>query len=183
MYLLPLGPRRLFVEHVSYQSCDHEAALAAYLSRVIGVDEWRVVDREGGATPIFRDPLPRAEGRVVHIGVAAGLAKASTGYAAMRMWRDAEWISSKLGRRGELPLKMPWPSLYRLADRFFIDLLRHEPDRIPDLLAQLFSAADGDAVLAFLDEQATAAEQARVAAGMPGWLRWALAESGAPAVG
>jgi len=174
VYALPLGSDRLFVEHVSYAPCPHGAALERYLHGVVGLPRWRVVEREGGATPLFRDGRPRSEGRVVRIGVAAGLAKASTGYAALRLWRDAQGIAAALAERGELPLRLPWPSLYRLADRFFIDLLRREPARIEVLLAELFSAADGDAVLGFLDEQASAAEQARVALAMPGWLGWAL---------
>ena len=174
VYALPLGERRLFVEHVSYQPCDHGQALEAYLRDVLRLDRWRLVDREGGATPIHVEPLPRASGRVVQIGVAAGLAKASTGYACLRLWRDAEGIAQALATRGELPLRLPWPSLYRVADRFFIDLLRKEPGQIEALLAALFSAADPDAVLAFLDEEATPAEQARVAVAMPRWLSWAL---------
>lgn len=174
VYALPLAPNRLFVEHVSYQSCDHEAALAAYLHDVAGVHDWHIVDREGGATPIYREPLPRPEARVVHIGVAAGLAKASTGYAVMRMWRDAEAIASALAAHHDPASALRWPSLYRVADHFFLDLLRSEPARIESLLGELFGGADGDAVLAFLDEQATASQQARVALAMPDWLSWAL---------
>ncbi len=174
VYALPLGGHRLFVEHVSHEPCDHGQALERWLGGVGGLERWSVVEREGGATPLFRDRVPRAEGRVVRIGVAAGLAKASTGYAALRLWRDAEGIAEALGTRGELPLKLGWPSLYRVADRFFIDLLHRDPSRIEPLLAALFSSAGGDAVLAFLDEQASAAEQAHVARAMPEWLTWAL---------
>ncbi|MBK7864698.1 MAG: hypothetical protein IPJ65_40080 [Archangiaceae bacterium] len=174
VYALPLGPHRLFVEHVSYRPCLHRFALEQYLREVVGLKRWELVDRELGATPLFRDGLPRSEGRVVRIGVAAGLAKASTGYAALRLWRDAEAVAAALAERGELPVRLKWPSLYRVADRFFVDLLRRDPTHLEALLAALFSAADGDAVLAFLDEQAGPAEQARVARAMPEWLSSAL---------
>jgi hypothetical protein len=90
----------------------------------------------------------------------------------MRMWRDAERIAEGLATRGRPGLRSPTRSLYRLADRFFIDTLQREPDRLPELLSELFRNASGDAVLAFLDDQATLREQAQVSLSMPGWLRW-----------
>jgi lycopene beta-cyclase len=161
IYALPLAPDRLFLEHLSRESCDHAAALTEYLGQVLRLDGWRIVHREGGATPLFREGLARAESRVVHIGVAAGLAQAGKGAAVMRMWRA-------------LPLSLGWPSLYRVDDRFFLDRLATAPARIEQLLAELFSTGDGDSVLARLDAQASAAEQARVALAMPGWVCRAL---------
>jgi hypothetical protein len=172
-YALPLEPRRLFVEHVSYADCDHEAALADYLRDVLRIDRWRVVDRESGATPLFRRPPPRIAGRVVRIGVHAGLAKVCTGYALMRMWRDAVQLARTLGEGAPDPRRRQ-RVLDRVADRFFLSLLDEDPSRIPELLGALFARASGDAVLAFLDEQARFAETVAVAHAMPSWLRWTI---------
>jgi lycopene beta-cyclase len=171
MYALPLSPERLFVEHVSYQPSRHERHLTAYLNDRIGEGRWEVVDREQGATPLYLDP-PHADGRVVGIGVAGGLAKVATGYALMRMWRDAERIAEGLEEHGRPALRSRTRGLYRLADRFFIEMLRSAPQRLPELLAELFANASGDDVLAFLDDRATLGEQARVSRAMPAWLRW-----------
>ena len=174
-YALPLDPTRLFVEHVSYARCDHDAALATYLRHVLEIDGWRVVDREVGATPLFATPPERMAGRVVRIGVhAAGLAKVCTGYAVMRMWRDAVQLAHTLFAEGAPSVRRRQRSLDRLADRFFLELLHEEPERIPELLGALFSRAPGDAVLAFLDEQAPLSERLAVARAMPRWLRWAM---------
>jgi lycopene beta-cyclase len=174
-YVLPLGPTRLFVEHVSYARCDHDAALDSYLRRVLEIERWRVVDREAGATPLFRTPPARVEGRVVRIGVhGAGLAKVCTGYAVMRMWRDAMHLAQTLFAEGAPSGRRRQRSLDRLADRYFLELLREEPERIPELLGALFARAPGDAVLAFLDEQAPLSERLAVARAMPRWLRWAM---------
>lgn len=179
VYVLPLGEGRVFVEHVSHRPCHHGQALSAYVKAVLGLRAYRVIDRESGATPLWAGGLPRPEGRIVPIGVAAGRAKAATGYAAMRMWRDARAIAAELDGRGEPPLRLSWPSLYRVADQFFIDLLRRQPGRVEELLSALFARAPADDVLAFLDEQATPAQQARVALAMPQWLRWALLDQAA----
>lgn len=172
-YLLPLAPDRLFVEHVSYAPCNHEAALEAWLREALGIHDWRILDQESGITPIFGAPPPRAQGRVVRVGVGAGLAKVTTGYALTRLWRDADRIAASLAQ-GTPDLREREPALGRLADAFFLDLLRDEPERIGELLSTLFARAPGDAVLAFLDDAARPWEQLEVAAAMPHWLDWAL---------
>jgi lycopene beta-cyclase len=171
-YVLPLEPTRLFVEHVSYARCDHDAALAAYLREALAIDRWRVVDRELGTTPLFATPPERIAGRVVRIGVHAGLAKVCTGYAVMRMWRDAVHLARTLVEGGP-DVRRRRRTLDGVADEFFLDLLREEPERIPEMLGELFAGASGDAVLAFLDEQARWGERLAVARAMPRWLRWA----------
>lgn len=177
MYALSLSPERLFVEHVSYQPSRHERHLTTYLNDRIGEGRWEVVDRELGATPLYLEP-PHPRGRVVGIGVAGGLAKVATGYALMRMWRDAECIADGFEARSRPALRSRTRGLYRLADRFFIEMLRSAPERLPELLAELFGNASGDDVLAFLDDRATMGEQARVSRAMPGWLRWWASPSG-----
>ncbi len=175
IYALPLASRRLFVEHVSYQPADHEAGLRAYLEDVVGTKQWSISDREGGATPLFPAPALRGDDRIVPIGVRAGMAKSSTGYALIRMWRDAERIAQSLALSGGRGLA-PGPragSLYRIADRFFLSLLREDPAAIERLLAALFAGASGDAVLSFLGEHASVRQRWQVAKAMPQWLRWA----------
>jgi lycopene beta-cyclase len=171
VYALPLGRDRLFVEHVSYQPSDHVLHLTDYLNEVVGPERWVVLDRERGATPLYLDP-PAREDRIVTIGVAGGLAKVATGYALLRMWRDAEAIARGLQRRGRPERLARTRGLQRLADRFFVDLLRRTPERLPELLGALFRGASGDAVLAFLDDGATKREQMAVARAMPDWLEW-----------
>jgi lycopene beta-cyclase len=174
LYALPLGPKRLFVEHISYRPSDHGEMLRAYLNDVIGVRSWTVVERERSATPSFRDVPPRQEGRIVHIGAAAGLAKTVTGYAVTRMWRDAESIARGLQERGH-PTTTPTAAwLYRVADHFFVDQVKNEPSRLIELVPALFRGAEGDAVLGFLDDDATRREQLKVALTTPRWLRWWL---------
>jgi lycopene beta-cyclase len=177
LYALPLGPRRLFLEHVSYRPCDHGRFLDSYLRDVLGLTSWSLVERELGQTPIFRDLPVRQHGRVVHIGVAAGLAKPTTGYALTRMWRDAEGIASSLGEHGQPVLDGRPSSLYRVADHLFVDQVEAAPSLLLELVPALFKGASGDGVLAFLDDRARRSEQIEVALTTPRWVRWWLRRS------
>jgi lycopene beta-cyclase len=170
VYALPLATDRLFVSHVSYRPCDHARALEAWLRGVARLDSWRVLDREQGATPTFSVPPARTAGRVVRIGVHAGMARTATGYVLTRMWRDAERIAEGLARNGRLPFTWPSSALYRVADAYFGELLDSDPARIEQLLAELFSSTSGDDVLAFLDERASLGAQLSVARAIPEWL-------------
>lgn len=173
-YQLPLAADRLFVEHVSYRPCDHGAQLRTYVHDVLGLGDGRLVAREVGATPLFRDSPMRRTGRSIEIGVVGGLAKTTTGYAITRMWRDAEQIAEGMLANGSPTLPRRLALLYRLADHFFLDLLRRAPERIPSFMQALFSRAAGDAVLAFLDDAARLRQKLEIALAMPGWLRWWL---------
>ncbi|TPV95971.1 MAG: hypothetical protein B7733_07185 [Myxococcales bacterium FL481] len=177
VYLLPLTETRILVEHVSYEPCDHAAHLEAYLRDVLALSTWEVVRQESGATPIFRDPPPRTQNRVIPIGVGGGLAKPATGYAITRMWRDAEQIAASLRDHDE-PIAAPARGmLYRLSDHYFVDLLGTDPSQICDLLTALFRHVPGDALLDFLDEQASLGDRLAVARWVPGWLKWLQSRS------
>lgn len=173
-YTLPLGPRRLFVEHVSHGVCAHEPALRAYIETALGLREFQIVARESGQTPLYHRKPAREFGRAIGIGVGAGLAKFCTGYAIMRMWRDAERLAAGLERNGAPNVVTERPSLSTVADHFFADALASRPQMLPEILPALFRHAPGDAVLAFLDDRATLRQQATVARAMPQWLRWLL---------
>jgi lycopene beta-cyclase len=170
MYTLPLGPRRLFVEHVSSRPGAHASQIERYLEAVLGLSSWTVLDRERGSTPLYAGTYPRIEGRVVAIGVAGGLAKASTGFALTRMWRDANAIARSLRERGRPELPPGSGPLYRMADRVFLEL-EPRPEMLREFLLELCRNATGDALLAFLDEQASLKEQLQIARAAPRWLR------------
>jgi hypothetical protein len=170
MYALPLDRGRLHVVHVSHEQSDHKAALERYLREVVGATQWRVLHDEHGATPLYRLRPERGEHHIVRIGVSAGLAKACTGYALTRMWRDAARISDALARRGDPYAGPTLPSLYRLSDEVFLERLKHDPHSLESLLSALFGSASGDSVLSFLDERADLPGQLEVARVVSRWI-------------
>lgn len=167
---LPLEANRLYVQHVSARREAHEPALEAWLRVTLGKRRWRVVERDVGATPLWSERPGQPLGRVVPIGVAAGLANVRSGMAVMELWRDAERLAEGLLHEGRPP-KRPRPGLvFRAADRAFLERLEHAPGALPTMLRSLFAKAPGDVALRFLEDHASAWEQLVVARAVPRWL-------------
>ena len=87
MYVLPLDERRALVEDTFFGGAprpesEYVDAIAEYLDERLDAGPWRETHRERGAIPMrtVRPQAPDAP-RVALIGVRAGMARPSTGYA------------------------------------------------------------------------------------------------------
>ena len=171
-HVLPLGPRRVFVEHRSAHHSDHREAITRYLTQVLEVKPVALLDSAQGRTPLYRQPPTAPAPRIRPIGVHGGLARPCSGFALMRMWRDAGFLAQAL-EAGALPPPphVPGP-LDRIAEGFVLDLLARAPHRVAGLYELLFARAGTEAVLDFLEDGATTREQLDVALAVPDWHTW-----------
>lgn len=153
VYVLPLGPRRALVEHVSHhEHANAKDDLRAYVD-AMGLPPHDVARVEAGASPLTDAPFPRRAGpRWLRIGIAGGRLKPSSGYAFVRIWRDCEAIVRSLARHGhpfDLP---PDPAHFALLDGLMLRVMRRSPDRMGPIFARMFERNPADRVLRFLDE-------------------------------
>lgn len=169
-YVLPFGPREALVELVSLARVDAEPALRDYLARVLGLDEFDILDREAGISPMTEQPFQRRRGaRIRAIGIQAGRLKASTGYALTRILDDAAAIVRSLAGQGHPFEAPPDRRLYRFLDGVLLELWSSRPGEIPRVFSALFRKNPGDRVLRFLDERASPRELLSLIASLP-WL-------------
>jgi lycopene beta-cyclase len=181
-YVLPFSPRLALVEYVLTRPSARAAvaegppppsaasALRTYLEGTLGLRRYRVVRREGGASPLTDRPFPRRLGRsVMAIGVAGGRLKPSTGYAFTRIQRDSAAIVRSLERHGE-PFRVPRDRrLYRFLDAVLLRLMTREGAAIVPIFAALFARNSPDRVLRFLDERASWFELLALVLTLPPW--------------
>jgi lycopene beta-cyclase len=186
-YVLPLSARRALVECVTLGALDYESALREYLGTVLGLESYRILPVEGGASPITDQPFQRRAGAsVLNIGVLGGMIKPSTGYAFLRIQQDSRAIVESLLQTGH-PFRLPGGSrYYRLCDATLLQIMAHQGDRMEAILAALFQNNPVERVLRFLDEAATPRQNLLVMASLPsttfvpamlqvllrGWRRW-----------
>ncbi|MCC6876130.1 MAG: hypothetical protein IT378_17615 [Sandaracinaceae bacterium] len=182
-YVLPYSRRLALVEHVAIDRAADQESLGAYVREVLGITQFKLRDRELGASPLTDQPWPRRGGkRILRIGIPGGQLKASTGYGFLRMQADARAIVRSLAAHGH-PFDLPRGSrlfarLYEWLDAILLVVMRHEPAQIERIFAALFAKSPVDRVLAFLEERASLADILGLVITLPPWpfaramLRW-----------
>ena len=86
MYVLPESPTEALVEYTLFsesllETHQYEAALKAYMEKDLGNPSYEIMEKERGSIPMTVNDFTAADRpNLVHIGIAGGWAKASTGY-------------------------------------------------------------------------------------------------------
>lgn len=167
-YVLPEDPRRALVECVGIGPHPTRVDLDGYLRDVLGVARWVVEVEEAGATPMTDHRFARRRGdRVLAVGIHGGRLKPSTGYGVGRMLRDAAAIERSLALHGHPFEVAADPATFAWLDAVLLRVLRDRPGLAPQIFHRLFAGNPGPRVLRFLDEQASPAECAAIAAALP----------------
>lgn len=172
-YVLPFGACEALVESTVIAERplapgEHERRVRAFLAeRHPGVAH-TTLGTEGGALPMATPRVARRRSpRVYAIGVTGGLAKPSTGYAFLAIQRDSAELARRLAREALPEAPAPRGRRATFLDRVFLSYLRRHPERAGGLFARLFARADADAVVRFLSDTGSLADQVRVAAALP----------------
>jgi lycopene beta-cyclase len=175
MYVLPFSPTRALVETTYFSPAPladeiYEADLREYLRERFDLDDVAVGFTERGSIPMTTRPAPLRQGaRVVNLGLRAGLAKGSTGYAfqTIQAW-SAALAHELLDNPGEPPaVPAPRPAPAVAMDRVLLDHLRRSPERAPQLLVDLFERLDPELLCRFLSDQARPLDYPRVMLATP----------------
>lgn len=155
VYVLPFGPRRALVEHVSLRPGGEKEALAAYVRDVLGVAEPEILRVESGSSPLTDAVFPRRAGpRHLRIGIAGGRLKPSSGYAFTRIVEDSAAIVASLAAHGHPFDGLPETNeAFRLLDGLFLRVMRREPARMKQVFLRLFERNPPARVFRFLDER------------------------------
>jgi lycopene beta-cyclase len=173
IYVLPFSETTALVELTAFSNeAVDEAACISAIHRYVQ-DTWdtkvkRVIYTEKGSIPMTayrfdRRPSPR----VMRIGTAGGATRASTGYTFANIQRDSAAIVQSLTRHGH-PFHGEAQSLRaRFYDRILLDLMHHEPQRIPKLFYDMFRKNSPDSIFRFLDGQTTLFEELLILLTLP----------------
>lgn len=176
LYLLPISPRRALVE-VTVLAPDPLGAedlaeeLAAFIRQQASGSSHAVLRSEHGVLPMGQAVFDRgADFSHVRVGVAAGGARAASGFAFQRIQRWANACAAKLSA-GQPPLSHPSdPWITRAMDALFLRVLRAHPERAPELFLSLFAMQDPRRIIRFMSDHAVMADYAAIVLALPPWL-------------
>jgi lycopene beta-cyclase len=176
LYLLPFSPRRALVEVTVFAPDPlgpEELAdeLAAFIQRQVGDSSHAVLRSEQGVLPMGQAAFDRdADVSHVRVGVAAGSARAASGFAFQRIQRWANACAAEL-IAGQPPLAHPPdPWITRSMDALFLHVLRAQPERAPELFLALFALQDPRRIIRFMSDHAVMADYATIILSLPPWL-------------
>ena len=169
-HVMPTSARRALVTVVAMAPGRPELDVAPYLREGLGLETWTVEREERGSTPLTDHRFARRVGdRVVRIGNAGGRLKASTGYAFVRIQRDAERMADSLATHGH-PFDVGgsrWG--WRFLDGVLLELLHAKGQRAEAVFLAMFERHPVDRVLRFLDEDLSVQELPAFVRGLPHW--------------
>lgn len=179
-YVLPMSSRRALIEFTAVDAlvpgADYlEERVESYLDSLLGRGGWEILRREKGTIPLYESTAPRRRGRVYHLGVAAGAARPSTGYAFRSIIETsaalAERFASHLRGDGSQPPEVPgvphaaWRP--RFFDAVFLELLRGEAHVLPEALMALFRRNEAARVFRFLAGRSSLRDELAIVASLP----------------
>lgn len=166
-YVLPYTARRALVELVTLDGEGATEALPAYIARVLNIDQYKIISREAGATPLTDHGFPRRLGKhIMSIGALGGRIKPSTGYGFQRIQADARAICRSLEKDGH-PFAVPAsPRFFRFCDRLMLRCMAQRSHWALPLFSTLLRQNPLQRVLHFLDETASPLECAALSASL-----------------
>jgi lycopene beta-cyclase len=173
LYVLPVTPTRALIELTVFGATplgrrELSAQLDAEVAKLVGDSPFTTLRSENGILPMglskAAQPVHRSYARV---GVMAGGARPSTGYAFQRIQRWASECAFSLASCGYPNPHRPDPLPLRVMDQIFLDVLRADPVRGGAIFFSLFSGADPARVIRFLSGRGGVVDSLAVVAAVP----------------
>ncbi len=187
LYVLPFSSHRALIENTYLSWAEigperHFEELSDYLKQRYGLDHgsFSIVERESGRIPMTTARLPgRISPRRLRIGLQAGAARPSSGYAFLRIQRQTRQLAQRLAAQPErigqdssayAPLK------YTFLDTIFLKVLQDRPAQAGALFARMFARSRPESLLRFLSDRSGLLDDLDLIWALPKWpfLRAAL---------
>jgi lycopene beta-cyclase len=172
VYVLPFSKTEALVEITVfspyiYGDDVYDAVLHDYMNQHFPNAHFTIENTEKGAIPMTNTPFSRLgnEGEVL-LGTAAGMVKATTGYAFKRIGRDSEQLAADFNDKKELR----WSATkgrFRFYDRLLLGILSEEPLLGSVIFEALFKRVDMKTIMRFLDEETSLWEEIYIFSKLP----------------
>ena len=172
MYVLPFSDKEALVEYTLFSEnllddSEYEEAIKRYLSEKLGTSDFEVLEKEKGQIPMscFDFEAANTE-RILHIGMAGGWAKASTGFTFKNTMRNTSRLVAHLKNEGSLR-SFSIRNRFHFYDLLLLDILHRNNALGSAIFGSMFRKRKPDLILKFLDEETNILEDLKVITGCP----------------
>jgi lycopene beta-cyclase len=173
IYVLPFAPDRALIEATIFgphmrDPKDLGPMLQDALDRRLAGVAHHVLREEAGVIPMdgAHRAGPAGPGRM-SLGLRGGAARPSTGYAFARIQQMADAAAAALIEDAAVPSAPLDGPVTRYMDRLLLKVLRQNPERAPDLFADLFENAAPDRLERFLSGSTALRDRMAAVSAMP----------------
>ena len=171
-YLLPFSKRRALFEETRFTRSAPEEVLETALQdsikkkmKGVGFQEHR---RERGFIPMSCNTKPAQQNsRIVQVGVTAGAARPSTGYAFLRIQAWALECALALSNGAPPTRQTVDPAWMRWADRLFLKVIEDSSNDVPEIFLALAKRMRPDHFVRFLSDSAQPTDLLRAIYALP----------------
>jgi len=174
MYVLPISSVQALVEYTLFtekvlEQREYKTALQEYIGSKLNVREYSVTHEEVGVIPMTNYRFPRHEGKTIHIGIAGGQAKGSSGYAFQFIQKRTEKIIRSLLQHNHpfTPLSFS-DKKFHLYDSVLLSVLHNRKLNGDEIFAGIFSRNSPERIFRFLDNESNIIEDIAIMGSVPG---------------
>ena len=159
-YVLPFDSHHALIEDTYFgrERIQSSNSLESWLA---DLGPHTVTRRESGALPMSAGVGASHKDGVTPIGLAAGCAKPSSGYAFDFIQRHCQALVD------DPSAPMPRSAFAKLLDQILLDEMTKNPQLGAKLFRRMFERNDGDRIARFMMEGATPADMSRIMASVP----------------
>ncbi|MEH6679761.1 MAG: lycopene cyclase family protein [Sediminicola sp.] len=174
MYVLPFSEHSALVEYTIFSETllpetAYGEAIDSYLKTYLGSGDYTITERERGSIPMSCfDSNVHNHNNLLHIGLAGGWAKPSSGYTFKRSHKKTQQLLAHLKK--DLPLdRFVKKDRFWFYDLLLLDILASHNSWGQAIFGQLFERRDLRDILKFLDEESSIWEDIKIIAACPKW--------------
>jgi lycopene beta-cyclase len=172
-YVLPMSPYRALVEATVFGvqplmaddlTCDIDSAIRKYTQQY----DYKISRSEHAVLPMgVKQHKEPAETNYVRVGLMAGGARNSSGYAFQRIQAWAQLCADSIIQNGTAISHSKDYFVQSFMDQLFLHVLKADPEQGPVLLLSLFKNTSTECIIRFLSDRASVIDCARVALALP----------------
>jgi len=172
IYLLPFSTTEALVESTLFsperlEESFYLDAIDTYLGEHYGLHSFETVRREGGVIPL--GTLAQRDPGIPGLGGNGGAIRPSSGYAFVFIQKQIDTAIQETRQNGGLRFRSPHKSVDLWMDAVLLSVLRHWPERAPELFLRMGRALNGDEFATFLSGEADWPLRMKVIMAMPKW--------------
>lgn len=172
MYVLPFSETEALVEYTLFSEnllpeTEYEEAIISYLRDQLQCDTYTIVEKEKGNIPMTCFDFNVINSKnLLHIGLAGGWAKPSSGYTFRYAWKMSKLLVAYL--KEDKPLhKFSRKDRFWFYDLLLLDILHKDNSKGEMIFGQLFKNRAPQLIFKFLDEETTVWEDLKIILACP----------------